>query len=331
MSGISRELLAKRVYEYLKDQLIARRLDRGTHLKSAEIASDLDVSRTTVRKAIGRLVEDGYVRLTEAGRPYVAALPRRGRGRTNGEFDFANQTENAYWSIFERVFRGQYRPGENIRGRELADELGVSLGTVRQALDWLSRDGLFVRVPRRGWRLISLSAQDIEDAYRFRLLLEPEALRRAMPTFDRGLLDRLLSQCRQAINSNQRANEYGLRRTDYSFHHAILQQAGSPILTNMLDPLIRKSMMVGVFQPVGHRLSARSFREHAEVLRAIAGRDETQAIAALRRHLERSLAVFLQKYRAGAPRGIGRSAADFSSGNGSVKQKPLGAGESAGV
>lgn len=296
MSGSSRELLTRQVYEYLKDQLTSRQIERGAHLKAADIADALSVSRTTVRKAIARLIDDGYLRLTESGRPMVVALPRKRTTENRNGFDFTNQTESAYWAIFERVFQGRYHAGEDVKGQELADELGVSLGTVRQALDWLCRGGLFVRQPRRGWKLVSLSRQDVEDAFRFRLLLEPEALRRAIPQFDPDVLSQLQNQCEEILRNGQKMSEYVRRRADYSFHHAILEQARSTILMTMVDPLIRKCMLVGVFQPVSHQVSLQSFREHREVLDAVQKQDEATATSKLKAHMERSLSVFVSKY-----------------------------------
>ena len=64
---------------------------------------------------------------------------------------FANQTEQTYEVLLERVLRGDFGPGEVLKERRLAKELGVNPVTIHRAGEWLCNDGLLVRLRRRGW------------------------------------------------------------------------------------------------------------------------------------------------------------------------------------
>jgi DNA-binding GntR family transcriptional regulator len=60
--------LTDRIYEYLKQSIVTHNLKPGERLEEQEIADTLQVSRTPVREALGRLGADGLVTI----------LPRRG-------------------------------------------------------------------------------------------------------------------------------------------------------------------------------------------------------------------------------------------------------------
>ena len=122
---------------------------------------------------LSSLMESGWVRTNEGGRPVVAAHPKKFRAPGDPTFDFANQTDSTYEVILERILRGDYQPGEIVKERPLANQLGVNPAVVRRAAEWLNKDGVLVRLPRRGWRVTLLDARDIKDIYQIRLLLEP--------------------------------------------------------------------------------------------------------------------------------------------------------------
>jgi DNA-binding GntR family transcriptional regulator len=266
----------------------------GTHLKAGEIAEELDVSRTSVRKAIIRLVDDGIVTLNAAGRPIVAALPKKSRKQPEPIFAYTNQTEQAYWAVFEEIFTGKLREGESVNGQELAATIGVSLGTVRQALDWLCRDGLLQREPRRGWKVVSLNADDLVDAFKIRLLLEPEAITRSARRMKHERLEALIAENQKVLDDGDRMTEDDRRRTDYHFHRALLEDCGSTILSQTVDPVVRKCMLTGIALPVPASEVTITFNEHIEIAKALIAGDPERAKQVLSEHLTRSMRLYEQ-------------------------------------
>ncbi len=289
---MSRDLLEDQIYRYLCEQLKSHQLEIGTHLKAAEIAAKLDVSRSSVRKAIIRLVEDGCVRLNDAGRPIVESLPKKRSPQREPVFAYANQTEQAYWAVFDAIFEGKLREGTNVNGQEMAKSIGVSLGTLRQALDWLCRDGLLSRLPRRGWQVVHLNAKDVADAFQIRLLLESEALGRAMGHLTREQLERLIADSEQVIREGLDLSEDQRRRIDYQFHRTLLDACDSPILVQALDPLIRMCMLTGIPYDVPMAVVSTTFTEHIEIATALMNQDLNAAREALHRHLTRSMQLY---------------------------------------
>src|ERR1700728_4415119 len=83
-------------------------------------------------------------------------------------------------AIKHAILAGELRPGQSLVEAELAQQLGVSKTPVREALKTLAGAGLVTMNPYRG-----AAVRTVDDAlacsiYDIRLLLEPEALRRAV-------------------------------------------------------------------------------------------------------------------------------------------------------
>jgi len=78
----------------------------------------------------------------------------------------------AYNSIRDGISAGQVKPGAWLRQDDLAQKLGVSQVTVREALNRLVSEGLAVHVPHKGVKAVTISIDDLGDIYDMRALLE---------------------------------------------------------------------------------------------------------------------------------------------------------------
>ena len=65
--------------------------------------------------------------------------------------------EDVYEALRADVLLGRRLPGARIQLRDLADEHGVSLSVVREAVTRLASEDLVVATPQRGFRVRSLS------------------------------------------------------------------------------------------------------------------------------------------------------------------------------
>jgi len=290
---VARQTLSDRVYDHLVGQLSLRKLKIGTRINARQVTDDLAVSRTTLNKALERLAQNGWIKMNERGHPIVASYPPKARGGGDFAFDFANQTDSSYEIILERILRGDFKLGEIINERPLASELGVNPATVRRAAEWLRNDGLLVRLPRRGWRVDIMDSRDVEDIYKIRLLLEPLAMMRAVHRMSIEQLDALQQETDRLIAAGENAAAYERRKADHQFHMAIAEASGSRILSQTLDPLVRKVLLVTT---VGFRFGrvSRSFEEHRQILASVRERNPDEAVKRLRNHLNMALKLTLE-------------------------------------
>jgi len=120
----------------------------------------------------------------------------------------------AYESIRDYISAGQVKSGEWLRQDILAQKLGVSQATVREALNQLVSEGLAVHVPHKGVKVVTISAEDLQYIYDMRALLEGLANELAatqispqgLPQMRQLLPDTVVSMDSQSIDIAREAN-----------------------------------------------------------------------------------------------------------------------------
>src|ERR1700756_1045373 len=76
----------------------------------------------------------------------------------------------------QRVLNGELRPGTALQEIPLAESLGVSRNTMREAMRILSLEGLLKRSIHRGIAVAQLSHRDVHEIYHVRRVLEISAI-----------------------------------------------------------------------------------------------------------------------------------------------------------
>ncbi len=79
-------------------------------------------------------------------------------------------------NIRKRILAGDFRPGQKINESEIALNMGISRSPVREAFRVLERDGLITTLPRKGSYITDISAQDLEELFELREILECYAM-----------------------------------------------------------------------------------------------------------------------------------------------------------
>ena len=193
-------------------------------------------------------------------------------------------TRRAYEAIRDGITFGTHEPGEWLREASVADDLGVSRTPVREALRMLASEGMVELVHNRGARVVRWSAEDIDEVYRLRALLEGQgaamAARRALPA-QVDHLDELEARFEESLSQDAPV----WAGCNDALHAAILACASSPRLTTLLDVVSSAPLVTRVMQRYGADDLARSVLQHRDVLTAIRHHDEDLAEAAMRGHI----------------------------------------------
>ena len=104
-------------------------------------------------------------------------------------------TERAVAAIRRDILVTRAVPGAALSEASLAEALSLGKAPVRAALARLAEEGLVTAIPRRGWVVSLVTIRDIHEVFDLRLLLEPEAARRAAGRVDAAELHRLDAVC----------------------------------------------------------------------------------------------------------------------------------------
>ena len=146
-------------------------------------------------------------------------------------------SDQAYNTLLDAIFNGNFLPGESLRELHLAQELAISQTSVREALTKLERVGLVVRVPNKGTFVTELSNREIQERITLRITLEEiacvEALKRITPAAITNLKAKLVD-INQAVIDN---SYFEAAQADLEFHRAIWEISGNKTLYQLLDQL----------------------------------------------------------------------------------------------
>jgi DNA-binding GntR family transcriptional regulator len=192
-------------------------------------------------------------------------------------------------AIKHAILTGELRPGQALVETDLAEVLGVSKTPVREALKTLAGAGLVTMNPYKGAAVRVVDDELARHVYDARLLLEPEALARAVTRgHDWRPAHAALIRADHAPDQAERS----LANRD--FHRELYAGCGNPLLIKMLDDLRDQTALVSVAAwrhepdwllegttPSWEHEAA----EHRTVLRAAEDGDAEHAAALLRGHI----------------------------------------------
>lgn len=134
-----------------------------------------------------------------------------------------------------QLAEGALLPGTRLTESTIAENLGVSRNTVREAFVELASERLVVRHPNRGVFVASLEAGDVHDVYTVRRAIEVSALRAGGSPED-------VAAVRAAVDEGKRAAAAGddeaLGTANQHFHGAIVAMAGSPRLNSIMGQVL---------------------------------------------------------------------------------------------
>ena len=144
--------------------------------------------------------------------------------------------DRVYQQLRTMIMSGAVSPGKELKLRELAKELHVSLMPVRDAIGRLVVERALEMLPNRQVIVPELSLDRLLEVLRVRVVLESEAGALAAGHATSGLVDSLnLLQKKIAAPTLSKQQEFfALNR---EFHFAIYQAAKSPLLFSMIEQL----------------------------------------------------------------------------------------------
>lgn len=183
--------------------------------------------------------------------------------------------------------------------RELCDLLGVSRGELRKALAIAEADGQLWRHVGKGTFLGPRPAESGGEMANVAHLTSPAEVMRARVLFEPMMCREAafkatsanIAEMRMCIARSREAKSWRrYENWDNRFHRAIAESTRNPLILLMFDTLntVRRAVVWGRLRPdpQGPDPSHHSFREHEDIVQAIADRNGEQAERLMRSHLE---------------------------------------------
>ncbi|RJQ81256.1 GntR family transcriptional regulator [Pseudonocardiaceae bacterium YIM PH 21723] len=202
-----------------------------------------------------------------------------------GPLLYSNLRDQVLEVVRQALVSGEIRPGDIYSASALAARLKVSSSPVREAMLTLVNQGLMEPVRNRGYRVVPMSEQDLDEVYEMRLLLElPGTLKAAAQITDADL-DRLRGLAGNIETAAAAGDVVRFLEADRNFHLDLLGCGGNRRLVNAVATLRDQTRLYGLENLAERGVLTDSAREHREILLAIADRDTPRLEELVRAHL----------------------------------------------
>ncbi|MDO9456461.1 GntR family transcriptional regulator [Nocardioides sp.] len=152
--------------------------------------------------------------------------------------EHTSTVERAAEELRRAIFEGEIESGTALREVALADSLGVSRPTIREALGVLVAEGLATREPHRGVHVSTPEAGSVRDVCAARWVLEGAGVSRWREA-DETQRDHVRTALRVYTDAVRAEGTYQeLNTLHLAFHVSLVGLTGSPRLVAMAENLV---------------------------------------------------------------------------------------------
>lgn len=135
-----------------------------------------------------------------------------------------SRTESAYALLKGMILSGELGPADLIDANSLTDTLALGRTPVREALQRLQTEGIVRIIPKRGVRIVTLTADELMEIYQVISALELEAVSLLAACEEKSAaLDDLMSKADDMIEAAESDDRDRWILADEAFHRALLE------------------------------------------------------------------------------------------------------------
>lgn len=194
----------------------------------------------------------------------------------------ATKAEAVYQELRGRILSSVLVPGSTISQEGLAQQLGVSITPLREALRRLEAEGLVKTLAHRTMTIPPLTRREVRELYAVRLQLDPLAARLAAENSSREAIAEILRLASAPVdNEPLTAN----RR----FHRAVYVNSQNLVLIDLLEQLWDRTDRYRVLVLQDSNLNKKAREEHIRIAQAIEAREADQVAPLMYDHIEATL------------------------------------------
>lgn len=139
------------------------------------------------------------------------------------------------------ISNGTLGPGMQLVEMDIASQLGVSRGPVREAIQRLTQEGLVTSVRNRGVFVYEFGDSDLRDIYEVRTALEKGAAEILLAGDHSRSGDELLRSVERMEKASRAGDLEAISEADLAFHERLVALAASPRLSRMHATLLTET------------------------------------------------------------------------------------------
>jgi DNA-binding GntR family transcriptional regulator len=192
-----------------------------------------------------------------------------------------------------QITSGVLVPGEIYSATVLGEQLGVSATPVREAMLDFANANLVEPVRNRGFRILTVSPEQLEQIVQVRLWLEVPAMEVVAARASDEQLAALAPLAEATVAAQPGKDLAAWVMADHAFHLTALGLTGNDRLVKVVAALRDQTQLLGL--PKLDELGAleRSAQEHIDLVARLQARDGAAAMELMARHLEHARGIWI--------------------------------------
>ena len=138
---------------------------------------------------------------------------------------YKTRTQLVVETLREKILSGEIKAGQPLRQAALASELNVSRIPVREALLQLEGEGLVIFEPHKGATATELNADQVDELFELRAILESDLLANSLPNISDEKLEEatlLPAKLEKALGKENAANTWS--ELNSSYHNCLFRR-----------------------------------------------------------------------------------------------------------
>jgi len=183
------------------------------------------------------------------------------------------------------IVAGELQPGVIYSAPVLAERFGVSATPVREAMLELVKEGFVEPLRNRGFRVVELSDEDLDNIAQIRLLIEVPTMSQVAPLLTPDRFEKLAAGAEAIEQAAAEGDVLEYLDADRRFHVELISAIGNARLTDLVDRLRRQARLFGLKDLAKSGRLMASAREHRLLLDALRVRDIGATEDLMRAHI----------------------------------------------
>lgn len=193
--------------------------------------------------------------------------------------------QRVYDVLLAAITQGTIRPGEHLVEQSLADAIGASRISIREAVRRLVTTGLLDLIPGQGAFVVSVSPDDVEEIFSLRALLEGEAARLATQRSLPSDLMRLAEIVREMAVVENDGDRLAAATIDTGFHHTLVKNARHQRLLAAWETMENLILMLSYNSSANYPDIGGLAERHEVILAPMQAGEPKKASEVLRHHI----------------------------------------------
>ena len=217
------------------------------------------------------------------------------------QFETARTRGNRlYARLHSEILTGRLRQGEALSETRVAEQHGMSRTPVREVFQHLAKEGLLRIVPQIGTFIAPINLASVNASQFIREALECRAVRDAARRARRPQVAALKEQIAVQAKAISAGDHIAFFALDETMHRLILEVSGHADVWDLIASVKAQLDRVRYLSLEDQAWLTMIFRQHREIVAAIAAHDPVQAEGTMQQHLRTVFAAIERIARAHA-------------------------------